>query len=49
MTNTHVLVADGWLGQAKYHARKVPTSNGRVEGKIGTLVDQMLPPCVAVK
>jgi len=44
-----VFSGDKLIGQAKYHAKKVPTSNGRVEGKIETLVDQMLPPYGAVK
>jgi hypothetical protein len=44
-----VFSGDKLLGQAKYHAPKVPTSHGSVEGKIAALVDQMLPPSEAAK
>jgi hypothetical protein len=44
-----IFSGDKLVGRATYHAKKVPTSNGRFEGKIAGLVDQMLPSLVGVK
>lgn len=41
-----VFSGDKLVGRATYHAKKVPTSNGKFENKIGALVDQMLPSLV---
>ena len=43
-----VFSGDKLLGQAKYHAPPGLGSHGNVEAKIAALVDQMLPPSVAV-